>query len=140
MYQNSKSIVQNEEAKTAGIKSSMIWGSQWDATLNWFLTSENEETVTYVTDSTGKGNYTGTQGETDTLIATGSNDNYQANNIYDMAGNIYDWILGCIDTNIRYSRGGCFNRSASDFPSSDRAHGYPYNNYFNTGSRSTLIM
>ena len=106
MYQNSKSIVQNTEAKAAGIKSSMIWGSQWDATMNWFLSFKDTkpEVATYVTDSTGKGNYSGTQGDTNKAIPTGTNDDYAVQNIYDMAGNVWDWTLEASYTGIRVLR------------------------------------
>ena len=110
-YQNSKSIVQNEEAKAVGIKSSMIWGSQWDATLNWFLSFKETkpEVATYVTDSREKGNYKGTQGDTNKAIPTGSNDDYAVQNIYDMAGNVYDWTLEASNTIIRNVRRRLFH-------------------------------
>lgn len=72
------------------------------------LSSENPEVVKYVTDSQGKGNYSGTQGDTDQIIPTGSNEAYQANNIYDMAGNVYDWTLegNSLALRFRIIRGG----------------------------------
>ena len=84
MYSKSKTIAQGTQAT-----SSMIWGCQWDATLRWFLESDDSDVVTYVTDSTGKGNYSGS------LLSngTGSVDEYSVNNIYDMAGNVTDWTL-----------------------------------------------
>ena len=91
MYQKCKTVV--EESETIKGTTSMIWGCQWDATLKWFLESEDPEVVEYVTDSTGKGNYAGTQGNTNQPIATGSVEEYSVNNIYDMAGNMIDWTI-----------------------------------------------
>ena len=85
-YQKSKTIVQG-----TGVSSSMIWGCQWDATMKWFL--KDESTKGYVTDGTKKGNYAGTQEEGNKRIATGSNSDYSVKNIYDMAGNVYDWTI-----------------------------------------------
>ena len=103
-YQKSKTIKENN----SNVTTSMIWGCQWDATLRWMLSSENPEVVKYVTDSQGKGNYSGTQGDTDQIIPTGSNEAYQANNIYDMAGNVYDWTLegNSLALRFRIIRGG----------------------------------
>ena len=94
MYAKSKTIAQRTQAT-----SSMIWGCQWDATLRWFLESSNPEVVTYVTDSTGKGNYNSSN-----IIATGSIDKYAVNNIYDMAGNIDEWTIEANFTNARVYR------------------------------------
>ena len=97
MYMKCKTVAEGTEGT-----SSMIWGCQWDATMKWFLTSSDKSVRTYVTDSTGKGNYEGTNG--DEPIATGSNDDYRVNNIYDMAGNVHDWTLEASDTRSRVIR------------------------------------
>ena len=95
MYSKSKTIAQETQAT-----SSMIWGCQWDATLRWFLESDDSDVVTYVTDSTGKGNYSGSS----LSNGTGSVDEYAVNNIYDMAGNVWDWTLEAFSSDFRISR------------------------------------
>ena len=97
MYNKCKTIAEGTKAT-----SSMIWGCQWDATLRWFLESEDPEVVKYVTDSTGKGNYRGTNGNQP--IATGSVEEYSVNKIYDMAGNVNDWTLEAYDNEYRAYR------------------------------------
>ena len=82
MYQRSKTIVEG-----TGVASSMIWGSQWDATLRWFIRQGGKK-AEYVYDSTDKGHYIA-----DNPIPTGSESRYSVNNIYDMAGNEYEWTL-----------------------------------------------
>lgn len=74
-----------------GVKSGLPSSSAWDATCNWLAnTSKTWEEVYYSSKSWG--NYRdkaiGGQG---TLYATGSSDRYEANNIYDLAGNIQEW-------------------------------------------------
>ena len=97
MYSKSKTIAQGTQAT-----SSMIWGCQWDATLRWFLESNDENVRSYVTNGTGKGNYNGTNGNA--LIPTGSVDEYAVNNIYDMAGNVMDRTLEANHTGFRVNR------------------------------------
>ena len=86
MYKKAKGIAVN-----SNVTSSMIWGSQWDATLKWMYNSGNAEKKKYTYDSTGKGNYYDTNGNK--TIATGSIETYAVNNIYDMAGNVWDWTI-----------------------------------------------
>ena len=106
MYKKCKTIAEG----TSGT-SSMIWGCQWDATLRWFLTSTNPEIVTYVTNSTEKGNY-----NTGQPIPTGSIDKYSVNKIYDMAGNVIEWTLEAGHSNGRVHRGGDYDDSGSTIP------------------------
>lgn len=132
MYKLSKTIKANNN-----VVSSMIWGCQWDATLRWMQTSSNTEVVKYVTNSTGKGNYAGTQGQ---VIPTGSNTAYAVNNIYDMAGNVYEWTLEANGTNRRVIRGGYYYYHGFSDPASDRDDYNPATNSSTVGSRVTLYV
>ena len=129
MYKLNKTIKANNN-----VVSSMIWGCQWDATLRWMQTSSNEEVVNYITDSTGKGNYSRSK------IATGSNPEYAVNNIYDMAGNVFDWTLEASGTSRRSIRGGNFTDDGSDVPASIRGDYSPTNSRDSVGSRVTLYI
>ena len=95
MYKKCKTIAEGTQGT-----SSMIWGCQWDATLKWFLESDDESVRKYVTDSTGKGNYSGTL----LTDGTGSVEEYSVNKIYDMVGNVFDWTLEAINSNGRVLR------------------------------------
>ncbi len=99
LYQMNKDMI-----KENGIKSSMIWGSQWDQTMIWFDTQGGAK-KDYVYNSTGKGYY-----DAGNPTTTGSNTAYAVNNIYDMAGNAWDWTLEANDTNLRMLRGGIVPR------------------------------
>ncbi|MCI9275602.1 MAG: hypothetical protein HFJ24_06570, partial [Clostridia bacterium] len=94
LYQMNKDMI-NEN----GIKSSMIWGSQWDQTMIWFDTQGGAK-KDYVYNSTGKGHY-----GTNSTTTTGSSTVYAVNNIYDMAGNGYDLTLETYSTIVRVVRG-----------------------------------
>ena len=131
MYNKSKGIAANSNVTT-----SMIWGCQWDAVMRWMYNSGDAEKKTYTYDSTGKGNYSGSR------KATGSNDEYAVNNIYDMAGNVIDWTIEAYSTHAREIRGGYYNGRASGFPASNRFsdYGFPVDSYSYYGSRLALYM
>ena len=133
MYNKSKGIAANSNVTT-----SMIWGCQWDAVMRWMYNSGDAEKKIYTYDSTGKGNYNGTNGNAP--IATGSNPSYAVNNIYDMAGNVYDWTIEAYNTSYRVTRGGYSNGNASSDPASIRISSSPSYSSSSHGSRAALYM
>ena len=135
-YKLNKTIAVNNNVKT-----SMIWGCQWDATLRWMQNyGTTDEVKNFPTNSEGKGNYKGTQGDTNKAIPTGSNPSYAVNNIFDMAGNVFDWTLEARDYGSRGARGGFYNNTASGYPASYRNSYYTTYINSNGGSRSTLYV
>ena len=130
MYKKAKGIAVN-----SNVTSSIIWGSQWDATMRWMYNSGNAEKKKYTYDSTGKGYY-----DSDSPIATGKIDAYAVNNIYDMAGNVYDWTIEANDTSYRVPRGGCCDSYGSDYPASNRDNYSPRYSGDNYGFRVALYM
>ena len=134
-YQNSKLIKANEN-----VVSTMIWGSMWDRTLIW-LAEENEVTdgengksYAELTNSIYWGNYSGEK------LSAGFSDSYMTNNIYDLAGNVYDWTIEAGDTYNRVPRGGNYNNNGNNYPVAYRNYNNPNNNYNNTGFRATLYI
>ena len=134
-YKLCKTIKANDNVAT-----SMLWGCQWDATMRWMQTSTNSEVANFPTNSTGKGNYDETGEYIGTPIPTGSNSSYSVNNIYDMAGNVFDWTMEANDAYLRVSRGGLYVGAASLSPASDRNYGCPVNSVSSNGCRSTLYV
>lgn len=67
-----------------GCKSALVSGECWDTTMQWIKQTTG---TNYDIDSTGKGYY-----ENNSQTTTGSNSNYAVNNIYDMAGNVDEWV------------------------------------------------
>ena len=122
----SKNMINTEKT---GAKSTLISGAAWDTTLQWIVNSSdnasNESNVEYDIDSTKKGWY-----EQDNVNTTGQ---YQINNIYDMAGNIYEWTTeNCIYFNDDYYviRGGYYAGKGIEMPASIR--GIYYDDVLNT--------
>ena len=111
-----------------GVISTLIYGVQWDTTLKFIEAYDIGEANydTYATDSTGMGNYSGTNGG-DTTTATpaicGLLDVFRQKNIYDMAGNVYEWTKEKYSNN-RMSRGGDYDNSSLNYPASYRNSSY----------------
>ena len=85
-----------------GVTSTLIYGAQWDEALKFIETKDS----TYPTVSTGKGNY-----DTCSERITGY---YSSNNIYDMAGNVWDRTMEKKQENFVYRGGGYGDLSVND--------------------------
>ena len=88
------------ESSNKSVVSSMIWGSQYNAMLNW-MAKQGEPVGTI---DNNKFNSTGT---------TGNNSNDVIRNIFDLYGCHREWTLEASANNFRISYGGDFGSSAS---------------------------
>ena len=138
MYENSKKIAAN-----SNVVSTMIWGSLWDRTLIW-LTETGEKTYAEIFDSRTWGNHSDSSGEAEASSgsrrATGFSEAWKANNIYDLAGNVFDRTIEANDTIVRVIRGGYYNYSGSDGPASSRNDLYPSYTDSYHGTRPALYV
>ena len=131
IYNKAKGIAANNN-----VTSSLIWGSQWDAVMRWLYNSGDANKKRYTYDSTGKGNC-----GTDSAIPTGSNSTFSVNNIYDMAGNVYEWTIESLSVIARVPHGGSYFYSGSDHTASSRYDGVtPNGSLVDRGSRSALYI
>ena len=75
-----------------------------------------------------------------TGIDVDTNASNKVKNIYDMAGNVYEWTMEACGTYYRVLRGGAYNNTGSYGPASLRGNDNPIypNNYF--GFRLALFM
>ena len=118
-----------------GIATRMIWGCQWDATCDFIATKGEQKSIK---DSSTWGNYAnyntsnsyteGTTGyvkDAGTKQDTGTSEYWKANNIYDIAGNCFEWTQEANLTSYRAERGGVFRINGSNGPASSRGCDHP---------------
>ena len=112
-----------ESSSDYGVVSTLIYGAQWDTALKFIGAYDvgEEGYDRYATNSTGMGNHIGTNGSMATPDVCGASPAFRQKNIYDMAGNVYEW------TNEEYNyrpviRGGFYSSVGSDTPASSRGN------------------
>ena len=123
----------SSESGHTNVTSTLVYGVQWDAVMRWI--SEDENIAGYLTDSRGKGNY-----NTSSTIPTGSNPEYQLKNIYDMAGNVWEWTMEAGSTGGRVYRGGVYFGYGSIYPVSHRSSHSPDSTYPSIGFRLAFFV
>ena len=106
------------------VVSSMIWGSQYDAMMNWM--AKNNKTVGS-SDSSKRNSGT----------VTGSEPKDVINNVYDLYGCHYEWTLEARNTDFRVIRGGYLG---DFFAPSYRNFNNPGSTYSYSSSRATLYI
>lgn len=104
-YQDSNINAYNPYHNSKSVVSSMIWGSQWDATLNWMLKDNN--TKNFVTSIVG--NRTGTRAN------SGQYSDDLAKNIFDLSANVVEWAQEAHGTTYRTYRGGSFLKTTDKY-------------------------
>ena len=117
---------------TTGVNSTLISGEAWDTTLAWISKTDS----TYAENSAEKGNYTGT------IAKTANSVDYTVNNIYDMAGNVWEWTTeNSMYKNNSYLiyRGGDYSCVGSDSSAAYRTSITNVTNKF-VGFRVVLYM
>ena len=151
------------------VRTSMIWGSLWDATLRWVIASEEKvsngikinntyltnynyakylgnyyySTFDYIATNANKPLYDQKKVERSAIrVATGSTEHAKINNIYDMAGNVFDYTLESNRTNARVPRGACYNNVYGEqgYPSHRNIYGPSYNDSAYFATRSVMYI
>ena len=116
------------------IKSNMIYGSQWDATMRWFAKSSNNFVKTYPVNAQNSIN-ANFSGERKPTGSVGS-----VNNIYDMAGNMHDWVVGALAHYGRMLRGWGYNVSSDYSMAGSYTYNVPSYTYNDCTSRMSLYI
>ena len=151
LYKKCKSLNASDKVETG-----MIWGCQWDVTCNFIANKGDKKDIT---DSRTWGNYHNSEGDAKVIVTengtetkkygtkqnTGYSEYWKANNIYDLAGNCYEWTQEAYDTVNRAGRGGyCLSngyyspasyRSSNYGPDSDSDGGLRFSSHFNNKVR-----
>ena len=149
LYKYSKNIAGSENMQTR-----MVWGCQWDVTCKWLINSGAKTEEEVLTNSNSWGNYSDyntknnyTEGNekyeagAGGKLNTGFSENWKANNIYDLAGNCWEWTQEADSARYRANRGGDYSNNGSGRPASYRNGYYPDgSSYSYIASRASLYI
>ena len=119
------------------VVSSMIWGSQYDAMMNWMKGNNINVTSTTPTDLSIE-----TTSRNITRVTGGANGGQtvskdKLSNIYDLLGNSREWTQEASSTDYRVRRGGGYN---NNYAPSYRGSDIPTSTYSDNGTRLTLYI
>ena len=121
------------------VTDSIKWGNYYDATFKFtgkYCKNPDATSPTY-TEATDKDK----PKNTGWLLTTGASEENKAKNIYDLAGNVYEWTQESYSTSIRVNRGGNYFNHGYGGPASNR-YNYdgPGSTYDNLGFRPALYI
>ena len=117
-WQQAKDASQDMYVKNDYFETDLINSYAWDTTCNWL-----RETGVNVDNSVDYGNYQNSPNGLNRVVETASNNRWQVNNIYDMAGNAWEYTTeesGEHDT-YHVGRGGAYANEGDWYPISSRA-------------------
>ena len=131
-----------ESMYTGGaVQSKLLSGAAWDRTLQWLIETGDKDFKEISMDSSSWGNYSNDTFEgTEGLIETGEYKETMANNIYDLAGNVWEWTTEASTSGYQVYRGGSYDYSGSDNPAYSRNYGDPTGADSSLGFRPTLYL
>ena len=119
-------------------------GKAWDRTCHYiedYITTINTNST--LRDSRYYGNYSNSQAPAANGIGTkqvsGYNENWKTKNIYDLAGNVWEWTYEAYSS-YRIYRGGIYSNDGDNYPVSYRIYFTPSDIRDNIGFRLRLYI
>ena len=162
---NKQAQTKSKELATGGKTSSLMFGIQWDLVLKHIENKQGKTQVELKNNSTTWGNYnnatfeitkgkystnngntftevngTYTKPASNVLLTTGATERNSVLNIYDLAGNEYEWTLekSTSTVNLSVYRGGFYISFGSDSPASIRSSAATSVSFYNISFRPAL--
>ena len=122
---NAENMIGNEYVQTG-----LLTGTAWDTVCHW-IKSDDE-----LKDSRTYGNYYENSG---TKRTAGFNEKWKVKNIYDLAGNVWEWTSEAYNSGF-ISRGGSYDFDGSVVPVSYRSYDSVSNTSYTLGFRVRLYI
>ena len=126
-WETSRTLATGLESSNTAVTSQLITGAGWDRTLNWIIETGSKTENEVILDSRSWGNYDNSTGNAaensgfDNMnYTTGRSEYWKANNIYDLAGNTFEWAQEQEGKYIRFQRGGGLDTHGDVFPANHR--------------------
>ena len=136
-FDDAKKIASTIEDNEA-VKSHLTYGAEYDSVLEWFIKTEVKTLAEIAEDSTEWGNHWNTENSPREVVETGSREKWCANNIYDFAGNVGEWIQEQNESSYCIIRGSdCYGKGCN-YPVAYRYCYGPYDDFCATGFRAAL--
>ena len=112
----------SESLSIEGSRCGLMLGLQYDLVFKYMNVKGKITPKEITEDSTKIGNYSNNSNFNMTLLTTGASDETKILNIYDIAGNVFEWTLekGLDDKYPCSYIGGCYRDKGSDLPCSKR--------------------
>ena len=169
-YETAQTMTQemykDDNTRNKNVTSGLVTGTMWDVTLNYLKAQDNtlnlantpwgnynNTTLTnckgrYITVNSSNGTTSDIANNTDGtrhygIITTASSEDTKKNNIYDMAGNLWEWteeLAQDISNNYYILRGGRFGNDCSKYPVCFRAYNNITNTHTSYGFRPALYI
>lgn len=109
-------------SEITGMKSSMIYGSEWVQIMIWMkeVKNTNDNTKYYILNSSYMGNYNISSGGTGAKQVTGYLEKYSVKKVFDLGGNLSDWTTEAAIDSLRLMCGGRYDNPGSANAASGR--------------------
>ena len=163
VYCSEAQALAKEMTPNSNYTSSLMFGIQWDLVCKYLEVKSTLEAPDINSNSTSWGNYsnvertissdkakqgsswtsiTGTKPASSVLLTAGASDDTKKMNIYDFAGNEWEWTLEKTSDSSYpcASRGGFCDGAGSIFPVSFRVYRNTTSSFYNVGFRPTLYV
>ncbi len=154
------------DGKDVGVTPTLCYGIQWDATLAfigdenynkdstskgnyrnnaWTINRETAKSSSNGGDTwkpiSEETNKTKTKTASESIfLTTGASEDFKTKNIYDLAGNVYEWTNEANSTTNRVVRGGGYGNNGTSIPASFREDCSPGDCYDSIGFRPALYI